>query len=99
VHAWHARHPRWTFHFTPTSCSWVNAVETFFASLARRRLQPGVCHSLVDLQAVINRYFGEHNRKPKPFVWTADRSHHRKGQSRAPSDGAKPLVGDRLVEA
>jgi hypothetical protein len=35
-------------------------------------LAGGVFHSLVDLQAAINRYLGEHNRKPKPFVWTAD---------------------------
>jgi transposase len=72
VRSWLARHPRWTFHFTPTSCSWANAVESFFASLTRRRLQRGVFRSLVDLQAAINRYLGEHNRKPKPFVWTAD---------------------------
>jgi hypothetical protein len=61
----------------PTSCPWANAVETFFASLTRRRLQRGAFHSLVD-QAVINRYLGEHNRKPKPFIWTADPDpHHR----------------------
>ena len=72
VRAWLARHPRWVFHFTPTSCSWANAVEGFFATLTRRRLQRGVFHSLVDLQAAINRYLGEHNRKPRPFVWTAD---------------------------
>ena len=72
VRAWLARHPRWTFHFTPTSCFWANAVETFFASLTSQRLQRGAFHSLVDLQAAINRYLGEHNRKPKPFVWTAD---------------------------
>ena len=72
VLAWLARRPRWTFHFTPTSCSWANAVESFFATLTRRRLQRGVFHSLVDLQAAINRYLGEHNRKSKPFVWTAD---------------------------
>jgi len=72
VRAWLDRHPRWMFHFTPTSCSWANAVETFFATLTRRRLKRGVFHSLVDLQAAINRYLGEHNRKPKPFVWTAD---------------------------
>jgi hypothetical protein len=65
-------HPRWTFYFTPTSCSWANAVESFFGTLTRRRLQRGVFHSLVDLQAAINRYLGEHNRKPKAFVWTAD---------------------------
>ena len=66
VRAWLARHPRWTFHFTPTSGSWANAVESFFATLTRRRLQRGVFHSLVDLQAAINRYLGEHNRKPNP---------------------------------
>jgi hypothetical protein len=48
------------------------AVESFFASLTRRRLQRGVFRSLVDLQAAINRYLKEHNRKPKPFVWTVD---------------------------
>jgi transposase len=75
VRAWLARHPRWAFHFTPTSCSWANAVESFFATLTRRRLQRGVFRSLVDLQAAINRYLGEHNQKPKPFVWTADPDH------------------------
>ena len=39
VRTWPARHPRWTFHFTPTSCSWLNAVEDFFAKLTRRRLK------------------------------------------------------------
>ena len=68
--AWLARHPRWTFHFTPTSCSWANAVESFFATLTRRRLQRGVFRSLVDLQAAINRYLAQHNASPKPFVWT-----------------------------
>jgi transposase len=72
VRAWLARHPRWTFHFTPTSCSWANAVETFFATLTRRRLQRGAFRSLVDLQAAINRYLAEHNHRPKPFIWTAD---------------------------
>ena len=43
-----------------------------FRHADRRRLQRGVFRSLVDLQAAINRYLGEHNRKPKPFVWTAD---------------------------
>ena len=72
VRAWLTRHPRWTFHFTPTSCSWLNAVETFFATLTRRRLQRGAFHSLVDLQAAINRYLEEHNQHPKPFISTAD---------------------------
>lgn len=72
VCAWLARHPRWTFHFTPTSCSWLNAVETFFSRLTRRRLKRGVFHSVVDLQAAINRYVAETNENPRPFIWTAD---------------------------
>ena len=72
VRQWLARHPRWTFHFTPTSASWLNAVEGFFAKLTKRRLKRGVFHSVVDLQAAINRFIEEHNKEPKPFVWTAD---------------------------
>jgi transposase len=72
VRAWLARHPRFVFHFTPTSASWLNAVEGFFAKLARRRLKPGVFRSIVDLQAAINRFLRETNEHPKPFVWTAD---------------------------
>jgi len=51
----------------------MNAVEGFFAKLTRRRLQRGVFHSLVDLQAAINRFITEHNAtEAKPFRWTAD---------------------------
>jgi len=69
---WLARHPRFTFHFTPTSASWLNAVEGFFAILTKRRLKRGVFHGVVDLQAAINRYLDEHNQGPKPFTWTKD---------------------------
>jgi len=72
VRAWLERHPRWTFHFTPTSASWLNAVEGFFAKLTRRRLQRGVFRSVNDLQTAINRFVAETNENPKPFVWTAD---------------------------
>ena len=64
VLAWLARHPRWTFHFTPTSGSWLNAVETFFSALTRRRLRRGVFRSIVELQEAINRYIEEHNDDP-----------------------------------
>jgi transposase len=70
VTAWLARHRRFTFHFTPTSCSWANAVEGLFAKLTRQRLKRGVFTSIVDLQAAINRFIAETNDKPKPFVWT-----------------------------
>src|SRR5271168_3065452 len=69
---WLGRHPRWTFHFTPTSASWLNAVEGFFAILTKRRLKRGVFKGVVDLQAAINRFVADHNRQPKPFVWTAN---------------------------
>ena len=72
VIAWLARHPRVTFHFTPTSASWLNAVEGFFAALTKRRLRRGSFLGIIDLQAAINRYLAEHNADPKPFRWKAD---------------------------
>jgi transposase len=71
VRAWLARHPRFIFHFTPKSCSWLNAVETLFSRLTRRRLKRGVFRSIVELQAAINRFLAETNADPTPFVWTA----------------------------
>ena len=74
VQKWLERHPRWTFHFIPTSRSWLNAVEGFFAKLTRCRLKNGVFHSLIDLQATLNRFIAEHNdTEAKPFTWRADR--------------------------
>jgi transposase len=72
VRAWLQRHPRWTFHFTPTSASWLNAVEGFFAKLTKRRLKRGVFRSIVELQAAINRFLAETNADPRPFRWTKD---------------------------
>ena len=65
VREWLTRHPRFTFHFTPTSCSWANAVEGFFAKLTRRRLKRGVFKSIVDLQTAVNRFHhrGQHSIK------------------------------------
>jgi len=72
VRAWLARHPRWTFHFTPTSASWLNAIEGFFAKLTKRRLKRGVFRSILELQAAINRFLTETNTDPRPFRWTKD---------------------------
>jgi transposase len=72
VKEWLRRHPRWTFHFTPTSSSWINAVEGYFAKLTKRRLKRGVFHSIADLQKAINRFINETNENPKPFVWTKE---------------------------
>ena len=85
--------PRWTFHFTPTSASWLNAVEGFFATLTKRRLKRGVFRSVVDLQAAINRFLEEHNQQSKPFTWTADPGQdHRRRQTRAPNVRFDPLA-------
>lgn len=69
---WLGRHPRFTFHFTPTSASWMNAVEGFFAKLTKQRLRRGVFRSLVSLQQAINGYVAKANDDPRPFRWTKD---------------------------
>jgi hypothetical protein len=70
VTAWLQRHHRFTFHFTPTSCSRANAVEGLFAKLTRQRLNRDVFTSIVELQTAIDRFIAEINDKPTPFVWT-----------------------------
>ena len=72
VREWLTRHPRWTFHFTPTSASWLNAVEGYFAKLTKRRLKRGAFRSVVELQAAIKRFLAETNADPRPFRWTKD---------------------------
>jgi transposase len=72
VREWLTRHPRWTFHFTPTSASWQNAVEGFLAKLTRRRLKRGVFSSIADLRNALNRFVAETDPSPRPFVWTAN---------------------------
>ena len=67
---WIADHPRWTFHFTPTSASWLNPVEGFFSAISRRRIRRGAFTSVGDLQNAIDRYIDAHNNDCRPFVWT-----------------------------
>ena len=71
VELWLAKHPRFHVHFTPTSASWLNAVEGFFATMTKRRLKRGVFHSVLDLNQTIRDYIEAHNANPKPFSWTA----------------------------
>ena len=70
VMTWLADHPRWTFHFTPTSASWLNAVEGFFSTITRRKIRRGVFKSVPELEAEIARYIRQHNKSAEPFVWT-----------------------------
>src|ERR1044072_7074428 len=72
VREWIAKHPRFVFHFTPTSASWLNADEGFFANLAKKRLKRGVFRSLQELKDAIHRFLDETNANPKPFTWTKD---------------------------
>jgi len=67
VCAWLERHPRFHFHFTPTSASRLNAVEGFFAKLTRQWLKRGVFRGIVDLQAAINRFLAETTTTPIPL--------------------------------
>ena len=70
VQDWLVKRPRWHLHFTPTSASWLNLVETWFALLTRRRLQRGVFTSTADLEAAIQTYIDQTNAEPIPFIWT-----------------------------
>ena len=74
VKAWRKRNPRFQFHFTPTSASWLNMVERFFRDMTTNRLKRGVFHSVGNLIAAIEEYLEIHNADPKPFIWTAEAS-------------------------
>ncbi len=67
---WLRRRPRFHLHFTPTSSSWLNLVECWFALLTRRRLKRGVFRGTDELEKAIRAYTTENNRKLNPFVWT-----------------------------
>ena len=70
VRAWLARHRRFKLHFIPTSSSWLNLVERFFAEITGKKIRRGVFRSVADLIAAIEDYLSKHNADPKPFVWT-----------------------------
>ncbi len=70
VRAWLEKHPRFSLHFTPTSASWLNLVERFFAEITTKRIRRGTFTSVADLEAAIEDYLDQHNANPKPFVWT-----------------------------
>jgi len=70
IHRWLARHPRFQLHFTPTSASWLNLVERWFALLSEKQIKRGAHASTRALEAAITAYIALSNRSPKPFVWT-----------------------------
>ena len=70
MQAWLERHPRFKLHFIPTSSSWLNLVERFFAEITGKRIRRGVFKSVAELEAAIQDYLAKNNAAPKPFVWT-----------------------------
>ncbi|MBV9555532.1 MAG: IS630 family transposase [Pseudolabrys sp.] len=70
IRNWFAKRPRWHVHFTPTSASWLNQVERFFALLTERAIRRGVFNSVSDLETAIMAYVEATNANPKPFRWT-----------------------------
>lgn len=71
VAAWFKRRPRYHLHFTPTSGSWLNQIERWFAKLTEQRLRRSAFHSVAELERAIRLYLASNNRQPTPFVWTA----------------------------
>jgi len=71
VKAWMAKHPRFVAHYVPTSCSWLNLIERWFAELTNKRIRRGSFLSVDDLIAAIEEFLAAWNEHPKPFVWTA----------------------------
>jgi transposase len=70
VQAWLAKHPRFKLHFIPTSSSWLNLVERFFAEITGKRIRRGIFRSVAELEVAVHDYVAKHNADPKPFVWT-----------------------------
>jgi transposase len=70
IRNWLAKRPRWHVHLTPTSASWINQVERFFANLTGKQIKRGVHRSIRELEAAIKSYVDAVNAEPKPFKWT-----------------------------
>jgi transposase len=70
IRGWFARHPRFHVHFTPTSASWLNQVERWFATLTQSYIRRGTHRSTRQLEQAIKHYLAMNNADPKPFVWT-----------------------------
>ena len=70
VKAWLQARPRFHVHFTPTSSSWLNAVERFFSEITAKRIRRGTFRSVRELQRAITTFVADHNESAKPFIWT-----------------------------
>lgn len=99
VQAWLAKHPRFKLHFIPTSSSWLNLVERFFAEITGKRIPRPIFTSVAEREAAIQDDLAKHNADPKPFVWTntADVIIAKTARARVVLDTIK--VGNQALES
>lgn len=69
IQEWLLKHPRFHLHFTPTSASWLNLVERWFAELTNKQIKRGCHRSIQELETAIEKYIAHTNKNPKPFIW------------------------------
>ena len=98
VKAWLAKHPRFKLHFIPTSSSWLNLVERFFAEITDKRIRRGVFTSVAELEEAIYAYLMRHNAEPKPFVWTKSAATILAREARAKAKLDAVNSGDQALE-
>ena len=99
VQNWLKRHKRFKLHFIPTSSSWLNLVERFFALITEDAIRRGVFKSVAELEAAITVYLAQHNAAPTPFVWTksADVIQAKVDRARAALNAVK--AGNQALES
>ena len=94
VNAWLAKHPRVHLHFTPTSASWVNLVERFFAEITDKAIRRGIFKNVRELEAAIETFIETRNRNPRPYLWTASVASILEKLGRARAALARATEGD-----
>ena len=99
VKAWLAKHARFKLHFIPTSSSWLNLVERFFAEITDKKTRRGVFTSVAELEAAIDDYLMCQNAEPKPFVWTKPAATILAKEARAKAKLDAVKSGDQALES
>ena len=94
VRAWLARRPHYHVHFTPTSASWINQIERWFAELTRKQLRRGVHTSTSQLEQDIHSFIERHNENPKPYRWTKSADEILTSVKRFCQTGERTLCGE-----
>ena len=93
IHDWPARRPRFHLHLTPTSASWINQVERWFAAITEQQIRRGTHRSTQELEQAIREYLTVYNENPKPFIWTKSADQILESVKKVGKDGNPPPVG------